>query len=80
MSAESTIILAGFFITITPFLGLPSSWYAYIFAVLGLIVFGTGILLRARHMPITRQPTQPESERPVDNHDTEPPHEPSPIA
>lgn len=80
MSAESTIILAGFLIIITPFLGLPSSWYAYIFTVLGLIVFGTGLLFRTRRMPTAHKPTQPEPEAPVDNHDAEPPHEPSPIA
>ncbi len=46
MSSESTLILFGFLIVIVPFLGIPSSWYGYIFPIFGLVVFGIGILLR----------------------------------
>ena len=48
MSSESTLILFGFLTLITPFLGLPSAWYEYIFPVFGLVVLGIGILLRKR--------------------------------
>ncbi len=80
MSAESTLILTGLLIAITPFLGLPSVWYSYIFAILGLLVLGIGLLLRARRMAsIHHTETSPAQETDT-TRDSEPPHEPSPMS
>ncbi len=59
MSAESTLIFAGIAVILTPFLGLPSEWYGYIFSTLGVIVTIIGIMFRARKTP----PRTSESEQ-----------------
>ncbi len=51
MSAESTLIFAGILVILTPFLGLPSEWYGYIFSILGIVITGIGIMFRARKIP-----------------------------
>ncbi len=69
MSAESTLIFAGTLVVLTPFLGLPSEWYGYIFLVLGMLVTGIGIMLRTRRTvlsehrsPVSEPEQSPEKE------------------
>ncbi|HQU07467.1 MAG: hypothetical protein B7X04_00495 [Parcubacteria group bacterium 21-54-25] len=80
MSSESTLILFGFLIIITPFLGLPFSWYSYILPILGLFVFGIGLSFRMRRYR-ARKPHDHAAPMHDDGADQEPtPHDPSPIA
>jgi hypothetical protein len=52
MSKESTLITAGVLIMLSPFLGLPSSWFSYILPVLGIVILAVGYTaLRARRAP-----------------------------
>lgn len=48
MSSTSTLILFGFLTIVTPFLGLPSPWYEYIFPVFGIVILSIGIYIRVR--------------------------------
>ncbi len=80
MSAESTLIFTGLLIAITPFLGLPSVWYGYIFAILGLVVFGIGLLLRTRGVSHTRDTVMHSTQETNSTHDNNSIHEPSPMA
>ncbi len=86
MSAESTLILTGILVLLTPFLGLPSAWYAYIFAILGIVVVSIGVMFRSRQVAARAARTEhmagavasPYSAEPA--HQGMPPQEPSPIA
>lgn len=80
MSAESNLIFTGILIVLTPFLGLPSVWYGYIFAVLGLVVLGIGLLFRVRRIANIRDSEASASKKVDQTNSNEPPHEPSPTA
>ena len=47
MSRESTLILLGSIVLLSPFAGLPISLLSWLLPVLGLITLGIGISLRA---------------------------------
>lgn len=46
MSKEGTLITIGVLVLLTPFLGLPSSWLAWILPILGVITLAIGQLIR----------------------------------
>jgi hypothetical protein len=48
MSRESLLVLLGILIALSPFSGLPLSCLMVALPVLGILVFGIGISLRAR--------------------------------
>ncbi len=50
MSSESTLILFGLFVAITPYSGIPTFWYAYILPVFGIVIIGIGFLFRSRRV------------------------------
>lgn len=50
MTTESTLILLGILTALVPFLGLPYAWLLWIVPLLGLLIAGTGIMLRARRL------------------------------
>ncbi|KND50774.1 MAG: hypothetical protein ABA06_04790 [Parcubacteria bacterium C7867-001] len=50
MTRETALIALGVLIMLTPFIGLPVSWRAYIVPVLGLLVVLVAVTLRARRM------------------------------
>ncbi len=64
MSHEGTLILLGILVVLTPFLGLPYSWLMVIIPLLGLLVLGFAILLRARglaEVPVHREEESAQS-------------------
>lgn len=50
MSHESTLLLIGILVVLSPFLGLPYSWLMVIVPFLGVVVVALSIILRARNM------------------------------
>ncbi len=52
MSSESTLILLGILVVITPYSGIPSFWYGYILPILGLFIIGIGFLFRGRRISL----------------------------
>jgi hypothetical protein len=46
MSKEGTLITVGVLVLLTPFIGLPHSWFAWILPVLGIITLVIGQLMR----------------------------------
>ncbi len=54
MSSESTLILLGILVVITPYSGIPSFWYGYILPILGLFIMGIGFLFRTRRISSER--------------------------
>lgn len=48
MTLDALIMLVGAFVAALPFLGLPNSWDAAIFVVLGVLVIAFGIVVRRR--------------------------------
>ncbi len=63
MSSESTLILLGILVVITPYSGVPTFWYAYILPTLGIIIIGIGFLFRSRRVSHENNPTQTSSEQ-----------------
>lgn len=62
MSHESTILLIGILITLSPFLGLPYSWLMVVVPILGIMTAVLSIIIRARSM---REPQAQEATVPV---------------
>lgn len=54
MSSESTLILLGILVVITPYSGIPSFWYGYVLPIFGLFIIGIGFLFRARRISSER--------------------------
>ncbi len=50
MSRESTLILLGILIALTPFVGLPLLWRAILLPIFGALVVLIGITLRAHKL------------------------------
>lgn len=46
MSKETTVILLGLLVAITPYLGIPGFWKTVVLVLAGLGIAGTGFLLR----------------------------------
>jgi len=68
MSSESTLILLGLFVAITPYIGVPTFWYAYILPVLGILIIGIGFLFRSRRISSQSDDTQTISDTPTSSH------------
>ena len=58
MSSESTLILFGLLVVVTPYSGVPIFWYAYILPVLGIVIIGIGFLFRSRRISSQNDTTQ----------------------
>ncbi len=58
MSSESTLILFGLLVVVTPYSGVPIFWYAYILPVLGIVIIGIGFLFRSRRVSSENNATQ----------------------
>ncbi len=73
MSKEMGVILLGFVVVITPFLGVPSSWKTALFVGGGLGVMLLGFLLRGEVLSRSMQGTASRDGHPfVENHADEP--------
>ncbi len=48
MSRESTLILFGVLVALSPFIGLPYIWLMWILPILGILVIVLGVALRAK--------------------------------
>jgi hypothetical protein len=62
MSHESTLLLVGIIVILSPFLGLPYSWLMVIVPVLGVAIVALSVILRARVMmrvPQVQETTAP---------------------
>lgn len=46
MKRETTLIILGFFIAVTPFFGIPWKWKTYLFILSGLLIASIGTSLR----------------------------------
>ena len=62
MSRESTLILLGILVALTPFVGLPLLWRAILLPIFGALVVLIGITLRAHKL--ARKNDLPETASP----------------
>ncbi len=62
MSSESTLILFGLLVVITPYSGVPTFWYTYILPILGIVIIGIGFLFRSRRIASQNDTTQTMSQ------------------
>ncbi len=51
MTLDALIMLAGAFVTVLPFLGLPNSWDTVLLFLAGVAIIGLGIVVRRRFPP-----------------------------
>ncbi len=64
MSSESTLILFGLLVVITPYSGVPTFWYTYILPILGIVIIGIGFLFRSRRVSSQSNTTQTTQQTP----------------
>lgn len=62
MSRESTVILFGFLVAVSPFIGLPLSILSFVLPILGALIVLIGITLRALSVKSSATPHETESE------------------
>ena len=48
MTLDAVIMLVGAIVAVLPFIGLPNSWDAVIFFILGIIIIALGISVRRK--------------------------------
>ncbi|MBI2610953.1 hypothetical protein HYW60_03385 [Candidatus Kaiserbacteria bacterium] len=48
MTLDALVMLAGAFVAVLPFLGLPNSWDTVLLFLVGMALVGLGIVLRRR--------------------------------
>jgi len=74
MTLDALIMLAGAFVAVLPFLGLPTSWDTVLFFLVGVFIISLGIIVRRRRGGSTKSQSKNGGTF-VENNPNLPPHE-----
>lgn len=62
MTVDTMLMISGVFVATLPFLGFPQSWDTVLFAIVGVLIVGLGIVVRRRGSSASHSPAPRSSD------------------